>query len=143
MQWKTRKGSTRPLQRCPRMPDSLLANAVTCRWPLHWPLPKSAMVSHVDLLHRHPRSGSEQLIEVAGHPGEGEHGAVVLRVGVAVEQSPTGVQRSTDRGDRRRVAALGEVGDGEQGLPIAHRSLAILVHGAKASPRPDGAAWLC
>ena len=89
---------------------------------------KAAVAAHVDALDRDRGSRRQQLVEFPRVAVEGDDGAVVLGVGVAVEQAALAVERRANRRDHRGVAALGEVGDSEQGQgrkaiqPAANRS---------------------
>ena len=78
--------------------------------------------AHVDSLDTRLGAGDQRAVQRLPGRGQGQHGAVVDLVGVAVEQ-PGATERGADRRDRVRVTALGEVGDGER-------------HGEGLSPRP-------
>jgi hypothetical protein len=77
---------------------------------------EAAVAGHVDLLDRGIGAGDERLGDGAPLPGEGEDGAVVVAVGVAVEHpgAGSGVESRPQRGDPRGVAALAEVGSRQQ-----------------------------
>jgi len=72
----------------------------------------AAMLSDVDLLDRSSHGGDKRFDKVRAQPGERDHRAVVVRVGVDVEDvrlaSPRGIR---DGGDDRIIPALREVGD--------------------------------
>ena len=69
----------------------------------------------VDPLDRLARAFQQRQVQRARLAREREHGAVVVGVGVDVEQPrAAGDERGADRVERRDVAALGDVGDGEQ-----------------------------
>ena len=68
---------------------------------------------HVDPLDAGTRAGHQGGDELNAGGGEGEHGAVVDGVGVAVEQ-PCAAEGTGDRRDRLLVTPFGEVGDRER-----------------------------
>ena len=69
----------------------------------------------VDALDRHPGSVGERLVQGPRRGGQREDGAVVVGVGVAVEHArAAGGERCADGVEDRAVAALGDVGNGQQ-----------------------------
>ena len=69
----------------------------------------------VDPLDRLARALQQRLVQPAGLPGEREHAAVVVRVAVDVEQARAAADEGgADGVERLAVAALGDVGDGEE-----------------------------
>jgi hypothetical protein len=79
----------------------------------------------VDPLDRLARALQQRLVQPARLPGEREDAAVVVRVAVDVEQArAAGDEGGADGVERLAVAALRDVGDGEQqlvGLPATTR----------------------
>ena len=72
----------------------------------------------VDPLARNRHRRHKRLDQLAVLAHEREDRAVVIDVGMDVEQPCVGPDRVPDRGDRRAVAALGEVRHGlEQAIP--------------------------
>jgi hypothetical protein len=69
----------------------------------------------VDPVQRDPRPLDERLMQLARRAREREHGAVVVGVGVDVEDAGAVVaEGGGDRVEHGVVAALGDVGDGQQ-----------------------------
>ena len=74
----------------------------------------------IDRLDRHARAAQQRVGERSLAPGEREHRAMVVAVAVHVEQPDLAVRRGVgrecggERVDGARVAALGDVGHGEQ-----------------------------
>jgi hypothetical protein len=69
----------------------------------------------VDPLDRLARALQQRLVQPARLPGEREDAAVVVRVAVDVEQArAAGDEGGADGVERLAVAALRDVGDGEQ-----------------------------
>src|ERR1035437_5172160 len=66
-----------------------------------------------NLVQRHGGAVGDPSRQRSGRPGKREHAAVVVRVGVDVEQ--WGAERSSDRVDGVTAAPLGDVGDRQQG----------------------------
>ena len=83
----------------------------------------AAVGRHVDLLERHLGAGHERFGQPPGAAGEAEDGAVVVGVAVAVEQGGAAGEGGADLRQRRLVASLGDVGDGEQGRHVPQASL--------------------
>ena len=73
------------------------------------PRMRALVPAQVDPLARARHSGDERLDELRLAAGEREDGAVVIGVGVDVEQPGAGRQRPAERVDRPAVAPLGEV----------------------------------
>ena len=73
---------------------------------------RSLVAGDVDGLQRAPRTGEDRGRDLTGRAGERKHRAVVVRIEVDVDRARA--ERGADRVDRRLVAPLGEVGDGEQ-----------------------------
>jgi hypothetical protein len=72
-----------------------------------------AAVPHVDPPHRHPRAREQGGGQLALDAGEREHRAVVVRVGMDIQQArgTPGGERLCDRLDRPRFTTLGDVWD--------------------------------
>ena len=76
--------------------------------------PGIAIPANVDALNGHPRAGEQGARQRTLSAREREHRAVMVGIGVDVEQArgPSGRERLGDRLDRRLSAALGDVWDG-------------------------------
>ena len=68
------------------------------------------VLTQVDELHRRRDAGDEGLEEVVGPRGEGEDGAVVVGIGVGVEQRSTAGEGVPDRGNDLRASPFRHVG---------------------------------
>jgi hypothetical protein len=73
---------------------------------------------HIDPLHRHPCAAQQSFRQLTRRCGDREHRAVMVTVGVDIQQADAGCgparERSADRGDRALVAPLGDIRYGEQ-----------------------------
>jgi hypothetical protein len=74
----------------------------------------AGVARHVDRLQRLLGAGDERLAQGARRAGEREDAAVVVGVGVAVEQGDAAAERLLHRGEAIVVAPLGDVGNREQ-----------------------------
>ncbi len=110
------------------------------------------VTGHVDRLDRLLGAGGEGVQQRPRPAAEREDGAVVIGVGVAVEQGHSTREGHRQRFDRRGVAALGDVGYGEQRhgsdeqLAVADERLAVDLdggledHAVEVDRHLDGAA---
>jgi hypothetical protein len=72
------------------------------------------VVHDVDPLDSGERSCGDGGGEPARLAGEGEDGAVVVRVGARVQQPSARRERRADLVEGREIAALGDIGNGEE-----------------------------
>ena len=70
---------------------------------------RPVVAAQVDPLRRHVDAGEQCVRELVLGADEREHGAVVILVGMHVEEASSRADRVADRRDRRTVATLAEV----------------------------------
>ena len=99
------------------------------------PRVRPSVLAQVDPLAGDVDPGDERLDELVPVADEGEHRAVVVGVGVDVEQAGVRPERLADRVDRRPLAALGEV------RHRLERQHAPMLTYAGTMPQPEGASY--